>query len=125
MADCPIYVQLTSEQVASVIQSYQAGKDAASLAAQLSERALCQAIPPISAWEAYERAAPASRQYSLVLLRGLRLLAQLAGGQPASLNDLASDLNLSPGAASAYIQTLTITGMVEQDPYTHTYRLAR
>jgi hypothetical protein len=117
-----IYVRLTPEQVASVVQSAQAGEDAAGLAGQLSELAF--ATPSVSVWEAYERAVPGSRA-SLVFLGGLRLLARLAGGQPASLDDLASDVGLSPAAADSCIQTLVIAGMVERDAATGMYRLVR
>ncbi|HXB66570.1 MAG TPA: helix-turn-helix domain-containing protein [Solirubrobacteraceae bacterium] len=119
-----VCVQLTPGQVAFVVRSVQAGVGQATLAGQLSEQALRQAIPSISVWEAYERAVPEARA-SLALLRGLRLLARLAGGQPASLHDLASDLDLSPDAAGRYIRTLLVTGMVERDAGTGMYRLVR
>lgn len=85
---------------------------------------LRQTIPPISAWEEYERVA-SDVDCSLALLRGLRLLAELAGGRAATVEDLADNLKLSPSAANAYIQTLLLTGIVEKDADTQLYRLAR
>jgi hypothetical protein len=119
-----VYVRLTPEQVAWVIQGARAGTELPSLGAQLSELALRQAIPPVPAWEECEHAAVQS-QCSLALLRGLRLLACLAAGQPASLDDLAIDLSMSPSAVRAYIQALVIVGMVECEPDIDVYRLVK
>ncbi|HXB64889.1 MAG TPA: helix-turn-helix domain-containing protein [Solirubrobacteraceae bacterium] len=124
MAGRPVYVRLTGEQVASVVQAAQAGEKAVDLAAQSSETAFRQAIPPVSVWEQYERAAPEAHG-SLALMRGLRLLALLAGGTPVGVVDLAADLKLSVTWASSYLQTLVIVGMVEHDSDTGMYRLAR
>ncbi len=124
MDDRPVYIRLTPEQVGSVLQAVQASSEASVLAARVSELASRQALPPISAWEARDDASDQS-QCSLALLRGLRLLSRLAGGQLASLGDLTSELGMSASVAGAYIQALVVTGMVKCDPGTDVYRLVK
>lgn len=115
----PVYVLLTVERVAMIMHAAQGGS-AASLAALLSKRADRERMPPIEVWEERARGEAVESRFSFSLVRGLLLLAHLANGQPASLTDLAANLNL----AHTYVRTLLMAGLVKQDPETCLYQLA-
>ena len=117
----PVYVLLTVERVAISAGARAAqGGSAASLAALLSKRADRERMPPIEVWEERARGEAVESRFSFSLVRGLLLLAHLANGQPASLTDLAANLNL----AHTYVRTLLMAGLVKQDPETCLYQLA-
>jgi biotin operon repressor len=124
MSERPVCLRLTTEQVESVVLAMQGGR-AVSLEALLSGRAALEGIPPVEVWEERAERETIDSRYSFALARGLLLLAHLADGQPARLADLAADLKLSESAAGRYVQTLLLAGLVEQDPETDLYRLAR
>ena len=123
MDEVPVYLQLTTEQVESIVRAAQGG-DAASLATSLSGRVVRRGIPSIAVWEERAQGEAVESRFSFSLVRGLLLLAALADGQPARLTDLAVELNLSPSTARTYVRTLLIAGLVEQDKTTRLYRLA-
>ncbi len=100
------------------------GGGAASLALLLSGRISRREIPAIPVWEERSRVAANKSQVSSSLVKGLVLLAHLASGEPASIKDLADEVELSPSTTHRYMHTLLILGLIEQDPKGRKYRLA-
>lgn len=60
------------------------------------------------------------------LLTGLALLTLFpADGSYLTNADVAGELGLNPSTSHRYISTLVVAGLVERDPQTRRYRLAR
>lgn len=117
-------LRLTAQQVRRVVRDAQGGS-AASLAVLLSGKVSRKEIPPVSVWEERARGVPGTAQFSSSLVKGLLVLAHLASGEPESIKDLASELELSASTTHRYMHTLLILGLIERDPHTRKYQLAR
>jgi hypothetical protein len=123
VSELPGHIRLTNEQVESIVRAAHEGS--AESVVMLMPRVLPrQRLPPIACWEERIREDSDAR-LSLPLARGLLFLARLAESSSVRLNDLASDLNLSPSVTSRYAHTLVLAGLVERDPDTSRYRLVR
>ncbi len=120
MSKRSVYLRLKVESIVDPAQ----GDTMAGLAVLLSGRIDRAGIPPIEVWEGRDRGETVESRISFSLVRGLVLLAHLAGGEPASLRDLTAALNLSEDAAHRYVLTLLEAGLVVQDPESRMYRLA-
>ncbi len=123
VSDLPRYVRLTSEQVQSIVCAAQEG-GTENVVMLLPEPLARHQLPPTAVWEERIRE-DADARLSLPLARGLLFLARLAESGPTHLNDLAADLNLSPGVTNRYAHTLVLAGLVKRDQDTSCYRLAR
>jgi hypothetical protein len=67
-----------------------------------------------------------SPKISVSLLRGLQVLAGLPpDGDYIGVTELARELNESASTTHRYLATLQMVGLVERDPTTRKYRLAR
>jgi DNA-binding MarR family transcriptional regulator len=66
------------------------------------------------------------QRLSRSLLRGLMVLASFpADGALRSLADVAHQLDLGPSTTHRYVSTLVAIGVLERDPESRGYRLAR
>ena len=82
-------------------------------------------IPPFPYWEELYREDARGGEFSLSILKGLLVLAYLLSGEPVGVIYLATRLQLGPSATHRYLSTFVLLGLVEQDPKTRKYRLAR
>jgi hypothetical protein len=82
-------------------------------------------VPPLPFWENRYRESVRGGEFSLSTLKGLLVFSCLLDGEPAGVKDVADRLQMHQSAAHRYLATFLILGLVEQNPKTRKYRLAR
>lgn len=118
-----ICVRLTAQQVAQIVRDSH-GSGATNFVALLAGHIARHEIPPIHVWEQRGREAGGTSQVSSSLVKGLLVLAALSDGEPTSVTDLATALEMKPSTTHRYMNTLLTLGLLQQDPKTRLYRLA-
>jgi DNA-binding transcriptional ArsR family regulator len=121
MVDHAVYLQLTPQQLGEVLRKA-SGDGAVSVASLLAEPGWELPSPEVL----QERSQQADGTYfSMLLARGLLILAQLMDGEPVGVTDMAAELQMEPSTARRLISTLRMLGLVEHDPRVDRYRIAR
>ncbi len=123
MADRAVYLRLTPQQVGEVMRKA-SGDGAVNVASLLAGPGSDWELPPREVLQERSRQADETR-FSMLLTRGLLILAQLMDGEPASVTDIAAELGMEPSTAHRLINTLQTLGLVEHDPGTGMYRIGR
>jgi hypothetical protein len=113
----PIAIELSSAQIAQVLRAATRASGESALASRLITR-LGVLTPPLSAME--------DSRLSKSLLSGLLLLVTLpSDGSYMGNAQLARLVGMSQSTTHRYLATLLICALVERDPSTRHYRLAR
>jgi hypothetical protein len=111
-----VSIELSAAQVYKVVR---AASDGGSMSVLLSRLAPVRAV--LAA-----RPQPESSRLSRSLLCGLLVLASFpTDGSYRAIADIARMTGRSPSTAHRYVHTLISAGLLEQDPHTREYRLAR
>jgi hypothetical protein len=116
-ADVSVAIELTPSQVDRVIRDATgAGNMSILLSGQSGIKQLLAHDPKLLH----------SPKISTSLLRGLRVLASLPpDGGYIGVSDLARELEESVSTTHRYLATFQMVGLIERDPTTRKYRLAR
>ncbi|HST34988.1 MAG TPA: helix-turn-helix domain-containing protein [Solirubrobacteraceae bacterium] len=118
-----IVLALSRSQIAMVLRAADASGAPSTLLSGLEAGA---GSPPASVDELLKLAEADERRLSRSLLSGLLVLACFPlDGTQLGVAELARRLEMSPSATHRYISTLVAAELLERDPQTRRYRLAR
>ncbi|MGH2852998.1 MAG: helix-turn-helix domain-containing protein [Solirubrobacteraceae bacterium] len=115
-----VYIRLSRAQVDEVVRAAGPESGILRLLQDLG------AEPKLSVADLDNEPLLTDRRFSRSMLTGLLLLASFAPpGTERRVKDIATQFNMSQSTTHRFLKTLQVAGMLEQNPDTRLYRLAR